>query len=70
MADGRWTVPATKLDREAMTISADTNQLSIWAVMVAPPAGVDRLLIGGVAVGVIVLGLLVYFRVVKRRRTS
>ena len=70
MADGRWTVPATKLDREGMTISADTNQLSIWAVMVAPPAGVDRLLIGGVAVGVIVLGLLVYFPVVKRRRTS
>ena len=69
-AEGRWTVLKTNLDREAMTISATTNQLGIWAVMVAPPAGVDRLLIGGVAVGVIVLGLLVYFRVVKRRRAN
>ena len=69
-AEGRWTVLKTNLDREAMIISATTNQLGIWAVMVAPPAGVDRLLIGGVVVGVIVLGLLVYFRVVKRRRTN
>lgn len=69
-AEGQWTVLKTNLDREAMIVSATTNQLGIWAVMVAPPAGVDWLLIGGVAVGVIVLGLLVYFRVVKRRRTS
>jgi hypothetical protein len=70
MADGRWTVLATKLDREAMTISADTNQLSIWAIMVGPPARVNWPLIAGVAAGVIVLGLLVYFLAVRPRRTS
>ncbi len=70
MADGRWVVLNTKLDRQAMTISADTNQLGIWAVMVGPPARVNWVLIGGVAAGVIVLGLLVYFLAVRRRRTS
>lgn len=67
MADGQWTLLTTTLDREAMTISADTNQLSIWAVMVGPPARVNWALIAGVAAGVIVLGLLVYFLAVRRR---
>jgi len=70
MADGRWTVLKTNLDREAMTVSADTNQLSIWAVMVGPPARVNWPLIGGVAAGVIVVGLLVYFLAVRRRGMS
>jgi len=60
----------TNLDREAMTISANTNQLSIWAVMVEPPARVNWPLIGGVAAGVIVVGLLVYFVAVRRRGMS
>ena len=70
MADGRWTVLKTKLDRETMAISADTNQLSIWAVLVGPPAKVNWALIGGVAAGIIVLGLLVYFRAVRRKSAS
>jgi len=37
-ADNQWTVLKTKVDKEAMTLSATTNRLSIWAVMVAPPA--------------------------------
>ena len=69
-AEGRWTVLKTKLEREAMTISTTTNQLSIWAVMVAPPGRVNPAVIGGVAAGVIVLGLLVYFMAVRRRRTG
>jgi hypothetical protein len=69
-ADNQWTVLETKLDRQAMTISADTNQLGIWAIMVGPPAGVNWALIGGVAAGVVALGLLVYLLVVRRRRTS
>ncbi len=69
-ADSRWTVLETSLDREGMTISAKTNQLGIWAVMVGPPAGVNWILIGGLAGGVIVIGLLVYFLVVRRRRTG
>jgi len=70
MADGQWTVLKTNLDQEAMTISAKTNQLSIWAVIVGPPARVNWALIGGVVGGVVVLGLLVYFLVVRRKRTS
>ena len=66
-ADSQWKVLQTKLDREAMTISTTTNQLSIWAVMVAPPAKVNWALIGGAAAGVIVLALLVYFLAVRRR---
>jgi hypothetical protein len=69
-ADSQWTVLETSLDREATTISAETNQLGIWAVMVGPPVGVNWLLIGGVAGGVIVIGLLVYFLAVRRRRTG
>jgi hypothetical protein len=70
MADGQWTVPETELDREAMTISADTNQLGIWAIMVGPPAKVNWALTCGVAGGVVVIGLLAYFLVVRRKRTS
>jgi hypothetical protein len=70
MAYSQWTVLNTKLDREVMTISADTNQLSIWAIMVGPPVRANWALIGGVAGGVIVIGLLVYFLAVRRRRTS
>jgi hypothetical protein len=70
MADSKWTVLNTKLDREAMTISADTNQLSIWAIMVGPPAKINWALLGGVAGGVVVVGLLVYLLAVRRRRTS
>jgi len=69
-AEGRWTVLKTRLDREAMAISTTTNRLSIWAVMVAPPASINPALIGGVAAGVIVLGLLVYFLAVRRRTAS
>jgi hypothetical protein len=70
IADDRWTVLKTDLDRKAMTISADTNQLSIWTIMVGPPARVNWPLIGGVVAGVIAVGLLVYFLVVRRRGTS
>jgi len=66
-AEGQWTVLETYLDREAMTISATTNQLGIWAVMVAPPAKVNWVVIGGAAAGVIALALLVYFLAVRWR---
>ncbi len=33
--DNRWTVLETKVDKQAMTLSTNTNRLSIWAVMVA-----------------------------------
>lgn len=66
-AEERWMVLRTKLDREAMTISTTTNQLSVWALMVAPPTKVNWGLIGGTAAGVIVIALLVYFLAVRRR---
>ncbi len=67
-ANNQWTVLKTKLDKEATTLSTTTNQLSIWAVMVAPPGGTNWGLIGGVAAGVIIIALLVYFLAIKRRK--
>ncbi len=66
-ANNQWSVLKTKVDKEANTLSTKTNQLSIWAVMVAPPAGVNWPLIGGIIGGVIVVGLGVFFWVRKRR---
>lgn len=66
-AEGQWIVLKTNLDREAMIISATTNQLGIWAVMVAPPTNVNWALIGGAVAGVMFLALLVYFLAVRRR---
>ena len=66
-ANNQWSVLKTKVDKEANTLSTKTNQLSIWAVMVAPPAEVRWPLIGGIVAGVIVIALLVYFLAVRRR---
>jgi hypothetical protein len=79
-AQSAWSVLSTSVNAEAMTLSAETNQLSIWAVMVgsappAPPApptpptsGTMNLMpiIGGVA-AVIIIGLLIYLLAVRRR---
>jgi hypothetical protein len=70
-AQSQWSVLKTRVNAGAMTLSAETNQLSIWAVMVgaAPPApGKMNLtpVIGGVA-AVVVIGLLIYFLAVRRR---
>lgn len=67
-AQSQWSVLKTKVDKEAMTLTTDTNQLSIWAVMVAPPAEVNWPLIGGVVAGIIIIALLVYFLAWRRRR--
>lgn len=61
-ANNQWSVLKTKVDKEANTLSTRTNQLSIWAVMVAPPTGVNWWpLIGGIVAGVIIITLLIYF---------
>ncbi len=68
-ANNQWSVLKTKVDKEAMTLSTKTNQLSIWAVMVAPPAAPFNLwLIVGIAAGVIIIALLVYFLARRRWR--
>lgn len=72
-ANNQWSVLKTELDKAAMTLTTRTNHLSIWAVMVAttsvaPPAGVNWPVIGGVVAGVIIVALLVYFLAVRRRR--
>jgi hypothetical protein len=71
-AQSQWSVLKTKVDKEAMTLTTNTNQLSIWAVMVAPPAHrqVNWPLIGGIVGGVIVTALSVYFVTVRRRGGS
>ena len=64
-----WSVLKTKVDKEAMTLTTDTNQLSIWAVMVAPPAAPFNLwLIVGIAAGVLVIGMAILLVVLLRRR--
>jgi hypothetical protein len=70
MADGQWNVLERRLNPEAMTISCNTNQLGIWAIVVGPPAKANWALIGGAAGGVVILGLLAYSLVVRRKRTS
>lgn len=69
-AEQRWSVLNTKLDREAMTLTTNTNQLSLQVIMIAPPAGGMSwwLLVIYIAAGVIVVGLLTYFLVIRRRR--
>ncbi len=68
-ANNQWAVLKTRVDTGATTLSTTTNQLSIWAVMVAPPGGGTNWgLIGGVAAGAIIIALLIYFLVVRRRR--
>ena len=69
-ANSRWIVLETKLDPETMTISTTTDRFSIWAIMVAPPTKVNWIPIGGMAAGVIVVALLVYFLAVRRRPTN
>jgi len=66
-AQSQWSVLKTKVDREAMTLSTSTNQFSLWAVMVAPPTVVNRVVIGGIMGGVIIMALVIYFLAVRRR---
>jgi len=75
-ANNEWSVLKTEVDSQAMTLSTSTNQLSIWAVMVATagapptaaPTGVNWVVIGGVVAGIIIIALLVYLLAVRRRR--
>jgi len=71
-ANNEWSVLKTEVDEEAMTLTTRTNQLSIWAVMVgAPPEPTSwGLIIGGIMGGMIIIGLLVYFLVMRRRVTN
>ena len=71
-AQGEWSVLKTEVDEEAMTLTTKTNQLSIWAVMVSPPPEPTGWgpIIGGSVGGIIIIGLLVYFLVMRRRVTN
>jgi len=66
-----WTVLKTKVNTQAMTLTADTNQFSIWAVVVnsAPASAINLwLIIGVAAAAMIIIALVVYFFVIKRRK--
>ena len=67
-ADNQWSVLKTKLDKEATTLTTNTNQLSIWAVMVAPPSEVNWVVPVGVAAGVVIIALLIFLFIRRRRR--
>ena len=67
--DGKWNIIETNLEKNIMTLSASTNQLSLWAVMVSEAApGVSPLIIISAAAGVIVVCLIVYFIVRRKKR--
>ena len=57
---GQWTILKTTIDKSAMTLTAQTNRFSIWAVLVAPPAKTNWIVIGGaIAAGIIIIAALV-----------
>jgi hypothetical protein len=67
----KWTVLKTTVNTQAMTLTANTNQFSIWAVVVnsAPASSINLwLIIGVAAAAVVIVALLVYFFVIKRRK--
>lgn len=65
--NNQWSVLKTKVDKEAMTLTTNTTQLSIWAIIVAPPTELHWVVIGGIVGGVIIIALLVFFLAVRRR---
>jgi hypothetical protein len=74
-AQNEWSVLETKVDKETMILSTNTNRLGIWAIVIdsaAVTAGSSSEaknwwpIIGGVA-GFAVIVLLIYFLAVRRR---
>ena len=68
--NSQWTVLKTKVDEGTMMLSASSNQMSIWAVVVGSPAAAGASWVTPVAIaaGVIVLALLVLLWARGRRR--
>jgi hypothetical protein len=59
-ATSQWSVLKTKADKSAMTLTAQTNRFSIWAVMVSPPAKTNWWIYGGaIAAGIIIVAALI-----------
>ena len=68
-ATNKWSVLKTKADTSAMTLTAQTNRFSIWAVMVSPPAKTNWPVIGGaIAAGIIIIAALVVVLTRKKAR--
>jgi len=67
-AGSQWSVLKMGVDKKALALTTSTNRLSVWAVMVAPPARVNWVgLAGGAAAGVIIIALLIFFLARRRR---
>ena len=59
-ATNKWSVLKTKADTSAMTLTTQTDRFSIWAVMVAPLAKTNWVIIGGaIAAVIIIVGALI-----------
>ena len=66
--NNEWSLLKTKVGQEAMALSTTTDRVGgVWAVMVAPPGGRNWVPIWGAVAGVIVIGLLVYLLVLRRK---
>ena len=67
----QWVIPGTKVDTKAMTLSAKSTQMGIWAVAVGTvkSAGINWIVIGSViAVVVIVAAIVTIFFMTRSRR--
>lgn len=66
--NSQWTLLNTKLDKDNMTLTANTNQFSLWAVMVGPAASpINWSLIGTVG-GIVVIILAAITIVISKRK--
>jgi len=68
--NNQWTLLKTTVEAGSMTLSASSNQMSIWAVVVGAPASPGASWVAPVAIaaGVIVLALLVLLLARARKR--
>ena len=66
-SDDKWSMLKAKGDSETMTLTTTTNQLSIWAIMIAPPMAITWWLVIEIAAGVTITGLLTYFFIARRK---
>jgi hypothetical protein len=66
----QWVTPRTKVDTKAMTLSASSNLMGIWAVAVGSAtssSGVNWIMIGIIAVVIVVISIVVVLLMARRK---
>jgi hypothetical protein len=64
-----WVIPGTKVDTKAMTLSANSNQMGIWAIAVGTvkSAEINWTMIGIIAVALIIVVILAFLLMSRRK---